>query len=86
VAVAPEDAYGPIDPEAEAEVPRDLIPPDAQTAGQRLVARSPDGATRVVRIKEVRAATVLVDLNHPFAGMTLHFAIRVVAIEDPARP
>ena len=81
--VAPEDAYGPVDPDAEAEVPREMIPPDAQSAGERLVARGPDGTTRVVRIKEVREGTVLLDLNHPFAGMTLHFAVRVIGIGGP---
>jgi FKBP-type peptidyl-prolyl cis-trans isomerase SlyD len=84
VTVAPEDAYGLVDPDAEAEVPRDMIPPDAQRAGQQLVARGPDGTTRVVRIKELREGTVILDLNHPFAGMTLHFAVRVVGIDGPA--
>jgi FKBP-type peptidyl-prolyl cis-trans isomerase 2 len=83
VSVPPEDAYGPIDPNAEAEVPRAMIPPDAQSAGQELVARGPDGTTRIVRIKEVRDGTVLLDLNHPLAGMTLHFAVRVIGIDGP---
>jgi FKBP-type peptidyl-prolyl cis-trans isomerase SlyD len=83
VSVAAEDAYGPIDPDALAEVPLGMIPADAQKVGQRLVARGPDGATRVVRVKEVKEATVVLDLNHPFAGMVLHFAVRVVGIEGP---
>ena len=84
VSVATEDAYGPVDRDALAEVPRDMIPADAQRAGQQLVARGPDGAKRIVRVKELREATVVLDLNHPFAGMALHFAIRVVGIEGPA--
>jgi FKBP-type peptidyl-prolyl cis-trans isomerase SlyD len=84
VSVAAEDAYGPVDPDAVAEVPREAIPADAQRAGQQIVARGPDGSTRVVRIKELREATVVLDLNHPFAGMVLHFAVRVVGIEAPA--
>ena len=84
--VAPEEAYGAVDPDALAEVPRGIIPADAQSAGQELVARSPDGSTRVVRVKEVREGTVLLDLNHPLAGMTLHFAVRVIGIDGPAAP
>ena len=84
--VAPEEAYGPVDPDALAEVPRESIPVDAQSAGQQLVARSPDGSTRVVRVKEVREGTVLLDLNHPLAGMTLHFAVRVIDIAGPVAP
>ena len=65
------------------EVPRETIPADAQSTGQPLVARSPDGSTRVVRVKEVREGTVLLDLNHPLAGMTLHIAVRVIGIDGP---
>jgi FKBP-type peptidyl-prolyl cis-trans isomerase SlyD len=86
VAVPPEEAYGAVDPGAETEVPRSMIPPEAQGAGPELVARSPDGATRVVRVKEVRESTVVLDLNHPLAGMTLHFAVRILGIDEPSRP
>jgi FKBP-type peptidyl-prolyl cis-trans isomerase SlyD len=83
VSVAAEDAYGPVDPDALAEVPLEMIPADARKVGQQLVARGPDGTTRVVRVKELRETTVILDLNHPFAGMVLHFAVRVVGIEGP---
>jgi FKBP-type peptidyl-prolyl cis-trans isomerase SlyD len=86
VTVAAEDAYGPVDPDALAEVPRGLIPADAQSAGAQLVARGPDGATRIVRVKELRESTVVLDLNHAFAGMALHFVVRVVGIESRDRP
>jgi peptidylprolyl isomerase len=82
VSVAAEDAYGPVDPDALAEVAREMIPADAQRAGQQLVARGPDGARRIVRVKELREATVVLDLNRPFAGMALHLAVRVVGIES----
>jgi FKBP-type peptidyl-prolyl cis-trans isomerase 2 len=84
VSVAAEDAYGPVDPDAVAEIPREMIPADSQRAGQQLVARGPDGSTRIVRVKELREATVVLDLNHPFAGMALHFTVRVVGIDGPA--
>lgn len=83
VTVKPEDGYGPIDPAAQAEVPKETLPADALTVGTRLMARSPDGETRLVRIKEIREATVIIDLNHPLAGMTLHFAVKVLEVEAP---
>ena len=81
---APEDTYGAVDPEAEAEVPREIIPADVQSGAQQLVARSADGSTRVVRVKKVRESTVRLDLNHSVAGMTLHFAVRVIGSEGRA--
>ena len=45
------------------------------------MARSPDGETRLVRVKEVKEATVVIDLNHPLAGKTLHFAVKILAVD-----
>lgn len=84
VSIAPDDAYGPVDPTAEVEVPREAIPADALSVGQQLVVRGLEGGTRLVRVKEVRPGTVLLDLNHPLAGLTLHFAVRVLGIDGPA--
>jgi FKBP-type peptidyl-prolyl cis-trans isomerase 2 len=84
VTVAPADAYGDVDPQATIEVPRTELP-EGVAVGTRLVARSPDGQTRVVRVKEMREASAIIDLNHPLAGMTLHFAVRIVSIEEPTR-
>jgi len=83
VTVAPEEGYGPIDPAAQTEVPKEAIPPDALTVGTQLVARSPSGETRLVRVKEIKDGTVVIDLNHPLAGMILHFAVKVLKVEPP---
>jgi FKBP-type peptidyl-prolyl cis-trans isomerase SlyD len=85
VTVAPEDAYGPVDPKAEAEVPKENIPPAALTVGTELTAQNSTGQTRRVRVKEIRERTVLLDLNHPLAGKTLYFDVRVLAVEPPAK-
>jgi len=83
VTVEPEDAYGAVDPAAQTEVPKEMLPPDALQVGTQLVARSPMGETRVVRVKEVKGATVILDLNHPLAGKTLHFDVKVIGVEPP---
>ena len=49
--------------------------------GGKLMARGPQGAARLVRVKEVREGTVVLDLNHPLAGKTLHFSIKVLCVE-----
>jgi FKBP-type peptidyl-prolyl cis-trans isomerase SlyD len=83
VTVAPAEAYGPVDPKAETEVPKEQIPPAALTVGTALTARNSTGQTRVVRVKEVRERTVLLDLNHPLAGKTLYFDVRVLGVQPP---
>lgn len=85
VVVAPADGYGDVDPTAVAEVPKEMIPADALQVGTELVARNRDGATRLVRIKEIKDETVIIDLNHPLAGKTLHFDVRVTGVEPPVK-
>lgn len=85
VSLKPEDGYGQPDPKAQAEVPRESIPPEALKVGAQLMARSPQGGARPVRIMEVREKTVLLDLNHPLAGKTLHFQVKILNVEAPAK-
>ncbi len=83
VTVKPEDAYGEVDPAAVAEVPKDKIPPDALQVGTELVARDQAGDQRIVRVKEIKDSTVILDLNHPLAGKTLVFDLKVLGVEAP---
>ncbi len=85
VTVKPVDGYGEVDPQAVAEVPRDMLPPDALTVGTELVAQNQGGDRRIVRIKEVKEKTVLIDLNHPLAGKTLFFDVKVLGVEPPKK-
>ena len=84
VTVKPEEAYGSVDPKAEAEVPKDALPQGAAVVGTRLLARGQDGQPRPVTVKAVKDTTVLLDLNHPLAGKTLFFDVKVVSVEPPA--
>jgi FKBP-type peptidyl-prolyl cis-trans isomerase SlyD len=85
VVLKPEQAFGPVDPAAETEVPKEQIPADAQVVGAQLMARSASGEGRPVVVKAVRDKTVLIDLNHPLAGKTLVFDVKVVGVEAPAK-
>lgn len=81
VTLSPEEGYGPMDPAAFETVGADLIPEDARHAGAQLVAQSPDGDRRLVRVHEMRGEEIVLDLNHPLAGETLHFDVRILTIE-----
>jgi FKBP-type peptidyl-prolyl cis-trans isomerase SlyD len=83
VVLKPEDAFGPADPAAQAEVPKGMLPPDALTVGARLMARNASGEQRPVTVKEIKEDTVILDLNHPLAGKTLVFELKVLGVEPP---
>jgi FKBP-type peptidyl-prolyl cis-trans isomerase SlyD len=85
IVVKPEDGYGPVEPAAQTEVPKEILPPDVKV-GVRLMARSSTGQSRPVVVKEIKEKTVVLDLNHPFAGKTLHFDVKVLGIETPKSP
>ena len=85
VTVKPEDGYGKVDPNAVQEVPKDKIPPNALKVGAVLAARSPEGMVVPMTVREIKEKTVVMDMNHPMAGKTLVFDIKVVDIQPVPR-
>jgi FKBP-type peptidyl-prolyl cis-trans isomerase SlyD len=83
--VKPEDAYGPINKGAFQEVPKEKLPANALKVGAVLAAKSPEGMVIPVRVHEIKEKTVVMDMNHPMAGKTLIFDVKIVDIQ-PAPP
>jgi FKBP-type peptidyl-prolyl cis-trans isomerase SlyD len=79
--VKPEEGYGLSDPKAVQEVRREKIPAEAQQVGATLMTKAPDGRTLPMRIQEIREKTVIVDFNHPLAGKTLNFDVKVTDVK-----
>jgi len=78
VVVAPAEGYGEHDPRGVQEVPRGAFPPDFEPqVGMELTAEGEDGQAVPFSIREVRPDNVVIDLNHPLAGKTLHFDVTV---------
>ena len=82
VTVAPAEGYGEQDPNALQEVQKQLIPPDALKVGARLQGKTPNGRTVYPRVAEIKDDTVVLDFNHPLAGKTLHFAVKILDIKQ----
>jgi len=75
------DAYGPINPGARQQIPREGIPDDIPLEpGTQLQMQTPDGQAVPVTVVEVDEATVTLDANHPLAGQDLIFDIEIVSI------
>jgi FKBP-type peptidyl-prolyl cis-trans isomerase SlyD len=81
VKVTPEEGYGPVDPKGFQEFPKDKIPSEGLKVGAVLMARSPQGQQVPVRVHEIKEKTVVLDLNHPMAGKTLVFDIKVLDVQ-----
>ncbi|HEX2932609.1 MAG TPA: peptidylprolyl isomerase [Candidatus Binatia bacterium] len=85
VTVKPEEGYGPVDPRAFREVPKDKLPADALKVGTMLMAQGAGGKGVPVRVHEIKEQTVIMDFNHPLAGKTLLFDIKVTEIKAAAK-
>jgi FKBP-type peptidyl-prolyl cis-trans isomerase SlyD len=87
VVVAPDDGgYGPVVPGAQQEVPKDAIPKEGLKVGTQLTARSGSGEARPVTVTEIKDTTVVLDFNHPLAGKTLFFDVKILGVQAPTTP
>lgn len=82
VSIAPEDAYGVRDENLLQTVSRsafegvdDILP------GMQFHAQSPDGL-QLLTVMEVEGDNIVLDGNHPMAGITLNFDVEVAGIRD----
>jgi FKBP-type peptidyl-prolyl cis-trans isomerase SlyD len=65
------------------EVPRTAFPPDFEPkVGMELTAEGQDGQPVPFSIREVKHDQVVIDLNHPLAGKTLHFDVTVREVRE----
>lgn len=79
--IPPEQAYGMSDENLLQEIPLSALPPEpSPQAGMTLLLQTPQGNMPVM-IHEVKSDAVVLDLNHPLAGKTLIFKVKIVKIE-----
>ncbi|MDP9001637.1 MAG: peptidylprolyl isomerase [Myxococcota bacterium] len=83
VVVPAEAGYGEYDEELVVEVDRSELPnPKAVAIGDELVAEAPDGGELTLSVVELRDDVVVVDANHPLAGMTLRYRVNVRDVRE----
>lgn len=83
VAVAPEDGYGTRIEELLREVPRANFPEDPIQPGMQFQAQSEQGTVVFTVVKE-EGEKVIIDGNHPLAGVPLNFKVEIMEIRDAA--
>jgi FKBP-type peptidyl-prolyl cis-trans isomerase SlyD len=81
VKIPPVEGYGERDEDLVQAVPRNRFPNGEIEVGMRFHAQGTDGS-RVVTVVAVDDSNVTVDANHPLAGMTLAFEVKVLEVRD----
>lgn len=81
ITVAAADGYGVHDPDRLVTVGRDRFEFEVEP-GQVLEANLPQGGGVPFVVLEVNKETVTLDGNHPLAGKTLHFDIKVLGVRQ----
>ncbi len=84
VSVTPGEGYGEYDAEDFLDVPRKEFPNDLEIeVGMELSVRDDEGESRYARIEQVDEESVRLNFNHPLAGKTLKFNVKVVGLRKP---
>jgi FKBP-type peptidyl-prolyl cis-trans isomerase SlyD len=80
--LAPEEAYGPRDPEMVQAIPREnFAGVEKIDVGMRFRAQTPAGP-RIVTVVKVDDQAVTVDANHPLAGQTIVVEAKVLEVRE----
>jgi FKBP-type peptidyl-prolyl cis-trans isomerase SlyD len=83
VTIAPEEAYGERDDAMIAEVPVDRFEnADEIKAGMQFQTAGEDGTAKVVTVVKNEEGMVTVDANHPLAGVTLNFDVKILGVRE----
>ncbi|WP_166418881.1 FKBP-type peptidyl-prolyl cis-trans isomerase [Cochlodiniinecator piscidefendens] len=81
VTIAPDEAYGDVNPDARQAVPREHIPADIPLdLGTMLQMQTPEGHVMPVTVVEVTETEVTLDANHALAGKELTFDFEIVSV------
>lgn len=80
ITLTPDDAFGTINPEAFVSVKSDTIPEEARKVDTILTTQDGNGNTLNVRVHDIQDEQIIIDYNHPLAGKTVVFDLRVIGI------
>jgi FKBP-type peptidyl-prolyl cis-trans isomerase SlyD len=84
VSVDPANGFGEYRDDLVMDMPRDNFPPNIKIEpGMKFNTLGPNGLPAVIRVIEVvDDEVVVVDGNHPLAGMSLTFDVRILRVRD----
>ena len=81
ILLPPEEAYGPVVPDAYREVDFDAVPEAYRFEGAVLGIQDPQGGVFPIRVHKINDKKIVLDFNHPLAGRSLRFEVKVVGVD-----
>ena len=82
VAVPPLEGFGPHDPELTYSEVIENVPPEFRRLGAQAEFENPQGEKVTMVVTKIENGEITLDGNHPFAGKTVTFVIKITDIRD----
>ena len=82
ITIEPDEAYGQYDDTMTHAFPKTEAGSFEPEIGMSLSVQLTDGSYRPALVKDITDDEIILDLNHPPAGTTLHFDIKLLEIND----
>jgi len=83
--IAPADGYGERDDKLMQVVPKSGFQGDEELKEGMQVQIGTEQGTSIASVVKIDGEDVTLDINHPLAGVTLHFDIEVVGVRDASK-
>ncbi len=86
VKVEPAEAYGEVIPNGVKTIERAAFEGvDVVEVGMAFEAQAPDGSAQHIMVTKVEGDNVTIDINHPLAGVTLNFDVKIESVRDATK-
>lgn len=82
VVLEPDQAFGGVDPDAVVDVDVSRLPEDARQPGAVVETHDDQGETMAGEVTDISEGVATIDFNHPLAGKTLQFDIKVLSVAE----
>lgn len=82
VRIEPSEAYGEKDEAKKQVLDRSMFGEHEVQIGQQFHAADPEGNSIVVTVTNIDGDEIVIDGNHPLAGITLNFDVEIMEIRD----
>lgn len=80
LSLSPEQAFGQRDESLLRSLAKKDFPPGVKVGGQLEISEGEAGEFRLYHVSKIKGDTVLLDGNHPLAGMSLKISLKVLSV------